>query len=152
MAWKETNEGGIFLPQTATTVEAHNIEDYMDIASQALMEVMYMFVRGEDPMREIVVSTPSDREDSPNSQASPLLSPIATLPSYSVSTLTLPSGSKLAQPKSFLYLLDCYTRVAVEERNHPKVGNQFCSLDVKTLCKIPSRKRKKTFHQRNKRI
>ncbi|XP_043267135.1 ubiquitin conjugation factor E4 B [Venturia canescens] len=120
VAWKEPNEGGIFLSQTSSTVEAHKIDDYMDIASQALMEVMYMFARGEDPMREIVVSTPSDREDSPNSQASPLLSPVATLPSYPVSTLPLPSGSKLSQPKSFLYLLDCYTRVAVEERNHPK--------------------------------
>lgn len=111
------------MPQTSSISETYKLEDYSDIVSQSLMEVLYMFSRGEDPMREIAVTPPSDREDSPNSQASPMLSPVAAaaLPPYPASTLPLPSGSKIAQPKSFLYLLDCYTRVAIEERNHPKV-------------------------------
>lgn len=80
-----------------------------------------MFWRGEDPLKDITVDMSSDREDSPNSQASPLLSPVVTLPSYQLPAIPLPIGNKSLQPKSLTYLLECYSRVAIEERNHPKV-------------------------------
>lgn len=81
-----------------------------------------MFSRGEDPLKDIAVDVSSDREDSPNSQASPsLLSPVVALPSYELPTIPLPIGTKSSQPKSLIYLLDCYSRIATEERNHPKV-------------------------------
>lgn len=99
----------------------HKLTDVTDIINQAIMEVLYMFSRGEDPLKEITSEISSDREDSPNSQASPLLSPVMTVPSYQLSTLPLPAGSKSLQPKSLIYLLDSYSRVAIEERNHPKV-------------------------------
>lgn len=120
VSWKESTEGSIFLPQTAANVLEHKYVDVTDIASQALMEVLYMFSRGEDPLKEIAADMSSDREDSPNSQASPSLSPVVTLPSCPVPTLPLSSSTKSLQPKSLIYLLDCYSRVAVEERNHPK--------------------------------
>lgn len=121
VSWKESTEGAIFLPQTAANSLEHELVDVTDIANQALMEVLCMFSRGEDPLREITSDAPSDREDSPHSQASPLLSPVVTLPSCPVPTLPLPAAGKSQQPKSLVYLLDCYSRVAVEERNHPKV-------------------------------
>lgn len=80
-----------------------------------------MFSKGEDPLKDITVDMSSDRQDSPNNQASPLLSPVVALPSYQLPTMPLPIGSKSSQPKSLTYLLDCYSRVAIEERNHPKV-------------------------------
>lgn len=85
------------------------------------MEVLCMYSKGEDPLKDITVDMSSDRQDSPNNQASPLLSPVVALPSYQLPTMPLPIGSKSSQPKSLTYLLDCYLRVAVEERNHPKV-------------------------------
>lgn len=88
--------------------------DTAEIINQALMEILCMFTRGEDPLKEINVKISSDREDSPNSQTSPLLSPVATPCRCDICC-------KSSQPKSLTYLLDCYSRVAVEERNHPKV-------------------------------
>ncbi|XP_076648891.1 ubiquitination factor E4B isoform X2 [Halictus rubicundus] len=113
ISWKEPTEGTIFLPQTASQVSIQKIVDPTEIINQALMEVLCMFTRGEDPLKEINVETSSDREDSPNSQTSPLLSPVAILCRCDICC-------KLSEPKSFPYLLDCYSRVAVEERNHPK--------------------------------
>ncbi|XP_076290726.1 ubiquitination factor E4B isoform X1 [Lasioglossum baleicum] len=113
ISWKEPTEGTIFLPQTASQVSKEKIVDPTEIINQALMEVLCMFTRGEDPLKEITVETSSDREDSPNSQTSPLLSPVAILCRCDICC-------KLSEPKSFPYLLDCYSRVAVEERNHPK--------------------------------
>ena len=121
VSWKEPTEKTIFLPETSSTCKSYKVEDFGDIVSQALMEVLYMFARGDDPLKEMAINTPSDREDSPHSEASPLLSPVAAVgPSSSTSWINLPSCSK-PQPKSFDYLMDCYSRVAVEERNHPKV-------------------------------
>ncbi|XP_046429762.1 ubiquitin conjugation factor E4 B [Neodiprion fabricii] len=120
VSWKESTEGAIFLPQTAANALEHELSDVTDIANQALMEVLCMFSRGEDPLKEITSDASSDREGSPSSQASPLLSPVVTLPSCPVPTLPLPTAGKSQQPKSLIYLFECYSRVAVEERNHPK--------------------------------
>ncbi|XP_033342971.1 ubiquitination factor E4B isoform X1 [Megalopta genalis] len=113
ISWKEPAEGTIFLPQTTSQTSIQKVVDATEIISQALMEVLCMFTRGEDPLKEINVETSSDREDSPNSQTSPLLSPVGTLCRCDICC-------KSSQPKSLTYLLDCYSRVAVEERNHPK--------------------------------
>ncbi|XP_046824698.1 ubiquitin conjugation factor E4 B [Vespa velutina] len=120
VSWKESLEGTILLPEMAAYALIHKLTDVTDIINQAIMEVLYMFSRGEDPLKEITSEMSSDREDSPNSQASPLLSPVMTVPSYQLPTLPLPAGSKSLQPKSLIYLLDSYSRVAIEERNHPK--------------------------------
>lgn len=121
ISWKNPVEGSIFLPHTAEYVLKESLLDATDIINQALMEVLQMFSRGEVPLKDIIVDVPSNQEDSPNSQTSPLLSPIAALPSCELPTIPLPINNKSSQPKSLIYLLDCYSRVALEERNHPKV-------------------------------
>ncbi|XP_076223134.1 ubiquitination factor E4B isoform X2 [Nomia melanderi] len=113
ISWKEPAEGTIFLPQTASQISMQKLVDATEIINQALMEILCMFTRGEDPLKEINAKISSDREDSPNSQTSPLLSPVATLCRCDICCNPF-------QPKSLTYLLDCYSRVAVEERNHPK--------------------------------
>lgn len=116
VSWKESTEGFIFLPDTAKTVQEQKQMDSSDIISEALMEVLYMFSRDEDPLKEITMDVSLSLEDSPNSQTSPLLSPIMTLPNSPLPVIF----SEKSQPKSLVYLMDCYTRVAIEERNHPK--------------------------------
>ncbi|XP_043469327.1 ubiquitin conjugation factor E4 B [Leptopilina heterotoma] len=116
VSWKESTEGFIFLPDTAKTVQEQKQMDSSDIISEALMEVLYMFSRDEDPLKEITMDVSLGLEDSPNSQTSPLLSPIMTLPNSPLPVIF----SEKSQPKSLVYLMDCYTRVAIEERNHPK--------------------------------
>jgi len=113
-------EGTVFLPQTAAYSLKQRQLDFSEIINQALMEVLCMFSKAEDPLKDITVDMSSDRQDSPNNQASPLLSPVV-FPSYQLPTMPLPIGSKSSQPKSLTYLLDCYSRIAIEERNHPKV-------------------------------
>ncbi|KAG7198729.1 hypothetical protein KM043_001720 [Ampulex compressa] len=120
VSWKESTEGTIYLPQASVHITTQKVSDVVDIVDQALTEVLNMFARDEDPLKEIATDMSSDREDSPNSQASPLLSPVVTLPTYQLPTLPLPVGCKSSQPKSLVYLMDCYSRVAIEERNHPK--------------------------------
>ncbi|KAM0736292.1 Ubiquitin conjugation factor E4 B [Formica fusca] len=83
------------------------------------MEVLCMFWRGEDPLKDITVNMSSGHEDSPNSQASPLLSPVVAPSSYQLPTI----GDSSLQSKSLTYLLDCYSRIAIEEINHGKRSN-----------------------------
>ena len=115
VSWKESTEGFIFLPETAKSVQAKKQIDASDIINEALVEVLYMFSRGEDPLKEITMDVSLDLEESPNSQTSPL-SPIMTLPTCPLPLIT----SDKSQPKSLTYLMDSYTRIAIEERNHPK--------------------------------
>lgn len=113
-------EGSIYLPRIAEYLQKQ--PDVVDLINHALIEVLHLFSRGEDLLKDIVIDKLSDCEDSPNSQESPsLLSPIVVPPSFELPTIPLPIGTKLTQPKSLLYLLDCYLRIATEEKNHPKV-------------------------------
>ncbi|XP_018354562.1 PREDICTED: ubiquitin conjugation factor E4 B [Trachymyrmex septentrionalis] len=120
ISWKSSVEGTIFLPQTAAYTLKQKQLDFNEIINQALMEILCMFSKREDLLTDITVDMSSDRQDSPNNQASPLLSPVMALPSYQLPTMPLPIGSKSSQPKSLTYLLNCYSRIAIEERNHPK--------------------------------
>ncbi|XP_068966391.1 ubiquitin conjugation factor E4 B [Bombus flavifrons] len=123
ISWKEPAEGCIFLPQTAAYALSTKLVDATEIINQALMEVLCMFMRDEDPLKEINIDTSSDREDSPNSQTSPLQSPVTTFCRCDICC-------KSSQPKSLIYLLDCYSRVAIEERNHPKKSSTPPLSDV----------------------
>ncbi|XP_029668537.1 ubiquitin conjugation factor E4 B-like isoform X2 [Formica exsecta] len=128
VSWKSPIEGSIFLPQTsAAYMQTQRSMNCSDIIHQALQEVLYMFSRGEDPL----IDVSSGCEDSPNSQASPLLSLVVASSSYQLPTISLLGDSSL-EPKSFTYLLDCYSRIAIEERNHEK----SCLLLSETLYEV----------------
>lgn len=106
-----------------------------DLISQALMEVLSQFGRGENPLQDLAPCGPCsqttpDNLDSPGVSSSspvplsPLLSPVVSLPHNPVTSV--PTASDTQQnihTQSLMYLMDCYARVAVEERNHPKVRN-----------------------------
>ncbi|KAL0120658.1 hypothetical protein PUN28_008383 [Cardiocondyla obscurior] len=135
VSWKSPTDGTVFLPQTAEYTLKQKQLDFCEIINQALMEVLCMFSNSEDPLKDITVDMSSDRQDSPNNQASPLLSPAVALPSYQLPAMPLPITSKSSQPKSLIYLLDCYSRVAIEERNHPKRSSVPPLSDVLTILK-----------------
>ncbi|XP_017878482.1 ubiquitin conjugation factor E4 B [Ceratina calcarata] len=125
ISWKEPMEGCIFLPQTSAYASSTKLVDYTEIINQGLMEVLCMFIRDEDPLKDIVMETSSDREDSPNSQTSSLQSPFTTF-------CRCDMCCKSSQPKSLTYLLDCYSKIATEERNHPKKSSTPPLSDVLT--------------------
>ncbi|PNF25093.1 hypothetical protein B7P43_G02009 [Cryptotermes secundus] len=96
------------------------------------MEVLSQLGRGENPLQDLAPcaacnQTTPDNLDSPGVSSSspaplsPLLSPVATLPHHPMSVVPLSSDSQQdIHTRSLMYLMDCYARVAMEERNHPK--------------------------------
>lgn len=95
-----------------------------DLISQCLMEVLFEISNGANPLP---VPDQNDMTDtcsvnsfsvSPSQNLSPSPSPVTPSP---VATWSVKiTGAESTQQRAFQYLLDCYGRVAVEERNHPK--------------------------------
>ncbi|XP_029680138.1 ubiquitin conjugation factor E4 B-like, partial [Formica exsecta] len=107
VSWKSPIEGSIFLPQMAAYIQTQRQLDFSDIIRQALMEVLCMFSR-----REVPLMAPSP---------------------YRFSLILLVENNILSEPKSLIYLLDCYSRIAIEERNH---GKQSSVLLIDTLSDV----------------
>ncbi|OXU26331.1 hypothetical protein TSAR_003121 [Trichomalopsis sarcophagae] len=142
VSWRKSTEGTIYLPETAEIISTYNCLDLQDLSSQAIMEVLFKIANGEDPLKDIAVDMSLECQDSPTSQAcSPMLSPVQTntptpiatattaattttttsVPTNPSSSTSAPSPNEsMTQCKSLIYLLDCYARIAIEERNHPK--------------------------------
>jgi len=120
-----------------------NLYSYLlqDLISQALMEVLSQFGRGENPLQDLAPCGPCnqttpDNLDSPGVSSSspaplsPLLSPVV-LPHHPMTVVPLASDIQQGiHTRSLTYLMDCYTRVALEERNHPKVRNSRIVFQV----------------------
>ncbi|XP_014256792.1 ubiquitin conjugation factor E4 B isoform X2 [Cimex lectularius] len=105
VSWTEQAESTIYLPETAAVMSERQKEeqqtDIQDLISQCLMEVMCQIASGENPLPSpILCSTPDDNVEMKSLPAVP------NPPSHASTTLT--------------YLTECYSRVAIEERNHPK--------------------------------
>ncbi|XP_063243821.1 ubiquitin conjugation factor E4 B [Bacillus rossius redtenbacheri] len=127
VSWKEPVDGTVFLPDTASAV-GETLQEaagpcYQDLIGQALMEVMCKFYRGEDPSLDIApvaVCTPAALDSPGAGCSSPV--PASPLPSPGPGAET-PAGAALrldTHAKCLAYLLNCYARVATEERNQPK--------------------------------
>lgn len=119
VSWKEKTENYIFLSETAGAFDEGTVTDIQDLVSQILMEVWMKMCRGETPLQDLKTQTTSDNLDSPTSPSSPLSSPLHhhTCPPVNVPSGTVP---ETPQARVVLYLAECYARVAIEERNHPK--------------------------------
>lgn len=96
-----------------------------DIISQCLVEILFELSKGSNPFSSLIQSG-SDLNDTSSlnsfsvspTNLSPSLSPVTTCPFPSL--LLKHSDSESPQQLSWNYLMDCYTRVGAEERNHPK--------------------------------
>ena len=103
------------------------------------MEVLSQFGRGENPLRDLAPcsqGTP-DNLDSPGVSSSspaplsPLLSPVVTLPHHPMAVVSQSADSQHStHTRILMYLMECYARVAVEERNHPKVRESPIIFDL----------------------
>lgn len=118
VSWNEQTEDAIYLSRNAVaTNEDVQEPDYPDLVSQSLMDVLCQFANGDNPLQGLSVSTSGAPDDSPSSPGAPH-NPVNLPP------LPQCSNSQESAPKQtdgLCYLMSCYSRVAVEERNHPKV-------------------------------
>ncbi|KAK9507640.1 hypothetical protein O3M35_007452 [Rhynocoris fuscipes] len=111
VSWTEQSESTIYLPQTAAVVAERQREgvpnDLQDLISQCLMEVTCQIASGENPLPSpVLCSSPADEGPTAMELQPAPPPPTPQPPSHASTTLT--------------YLTECYSRVAVEERNHPK--------------------------------
>ncbi|XP_011502068.1 PREDICTED: ubiquitin conjugation factor E4 B [Ceratosolen solmsi marchali] len=122
VSWKTSTGGTIYLPDTAKNITETNSNNFADIINQAIMEVLFKFANGEDPLKDIAIDISLDCQDSPNDpKASPMLSPVTSNSINPLANqLNASNEDQSTHSKSLAYLIDSYARVAVEERNHPK--------------------------------
>lgn len=130
--WKEESENSIYLPETAEMVHETTSILPEDLISQSIYEVISQISSGKNPTKNIVQVDTGDSSSlnsvSPTQNLSPMLSPVSScpvpllpLPTTSTNTNTNKSEPAPTPPMiALIYLTDSYTRVSVEERNHPK--------------------------------
>lgn len=112
VSWTEKTDSSIYLPDI---LKPDNYEDYEDLVSQSIMEVLQRFAAGANPLQGLRLTT----SDSDSGMDSP--EEISSLPS-----LPSTSGEKFQMEKrvtdpALAYLMSSYSRVAAENRRNPKV-------------------------------
>lgn len=121
----------IYLPETAENfleqqqnTTSTNTSCLQDLISQALMEILLQIANGLTPKRCIAAFEQSDNISlsSTSPTQSPLTSPIdlCPTPNFTPPNNNEQSQNQTTQAVAIYYLTDCYGRVSVEERNHPK--------------------------------
>ncbi|CAH0564355.1 unnamed protein product [Brassicogethes aeneus] len=112
----------LYLPETARSLRENPSITLKELTSTAIMEVLAQIALGGDPFKNL---KPQDPEVSSSFSASPTFnspspSPVGACP---IPLLTMkPTESKLENSGELAlnFLMDCYNRVSLEERNHPK--------------------------------
>lgn len=120
------SEKYLHLPQTAESFKRNPALSIPDLVSQSLIEVLFEISNGSNPFASLLQSTrdtcdassPSSFSASPTQNLSPSPSPANPCPVPAPSSKFVDGDS--AQNLALNYLMDCYSRVSVEERNHPK--------------------------------
>ncbi|GLV34489.1 Ubiquitination factor E4B [Carabus blaptoides fortunei] len=129
VSWKDQSEHYIDLPETAETLREIAVIPSEDLISQSIMEVLAQIAAGQNPLKNLTQTTdPGDNTSlnsvsiSPTQNLSPLISPVGSCPVPLLPMSTTPVDSNVQTPQilALIYLTDSYSRVAVEERNHPK--------------------------------
>lgn len=122
-SFKEPSDRYVYLPQIAEAFKLTPSTSLQDIVSQCFMEILFELANGSNPFNGLLgenndTSSLNSFSVSPTQNLSPSPSPVNTCP---VPLLPL-KGMEANNPQDVAlnYLLECYSRVAMEERNHPK--------------------------------
>lgn len=119
-SFKKPSENLVYLPNTADNCKTYNVQ-YPDLISQCLMEILYQISSGINPFKHLNQNNECDSLN--NFSVSPTHT-ISPSPSPGSCPVSLPfRNSDIANTQQHIaltYLMDSYTRVAIEERNHPK--------------------------------
>ncbi|KAB0793378.1 hypothetical protein PPYR_12998 [Photinus pyralis] len=127
VAYKENSDESLYLPHTAEVL-SDSILSTTDLISQCLVEILFHIAGGNNPFKKLVQNADQGDSSSVNSfstspaqNASPSNSPIFNCPTPPLPLLDeICNGETTPQSVALNYLMNCYIRVSVEERNHPK--------------------------------
>lgn len=119
--WKESADHSIYLPETAESLKETPTILPDDLVSQSIMEVLSQVASGKNPTKNLTQDTGENNSlnSSPTQNLSPVVSPVGNAP-VSNTPATVTTTTQTPQNIALIYLTDSYSRVAVEERNHPK--------------------------------
>lgn len=120
-SFKKPSENLIFLPTTADSWKQTINVDYADLINQCLMEILMEISSGSNPFQHLTTNQNNECDSLNNFSISPThtLSPSPS-PGGGPITLLFNSNDTRPQHLALSYLMDSYSRVAIEERNHPK--------------------------------
>lgn len=140
-SFKEPSETRLHLPHTAMLLQENQNISIRDLASNAIMEIIFKISTEQNPFQNLsqVTSDMCETGSLGSFSASPSnLSPSSASPamgSYPVVPITLNSRNKTTQDSMTVainFLMDSYNRVGVEERNNPKKSSVPPMSDVLT--------------------
>lgn len=115
------SESRMYLPQTGLDLKTTPSLSPRDIVSNALMEVIVQISNGNNPFKDLIQNPTTDGGDTSSiNSLSPSPSPSHSCPIPSLPLKRLDQTDDGPLNLALNYLMDCYNRVAVEERNHPK--------------------------------
>ncbi|KAJ3644556.1 hypothetical protein Zmor_022280 [Zophobas morio] len=112
------SESRMYLPQTGEDVKSNPSMSVRDIVSNSLMEVLVQISKGNNPFKDLVPSNSDAADTSSINSLSPSPSPSHTCPLPTLPQKRVEDDEPMNLGLN--YLMDCYNRVSVEERNHPK--------------------------------
>ncbi|CAH1109977.1 unnamed protein product [Psylliodes chrysocephalus] len=127
VTFKESLDAGLYLSETAKLLQETPSIPIRDLTSNAIMEIMFKFVKGENPFKNVPQPI-SDMCESASIESSPSnLSPSSspTTGGCPIPLLTIKSNNNNNMDENIStlamnFLMDSYNRVSVEERNNPK--------------------------------
>lgn len=117
--WKEKNDHSVFVPETSESFKEAPITSD-NLISQAIMEVLSQIATGNNPLKNLVINTESDNASLNSVTLSPSQSPVVSPVNCPNTSVAICASSNSPQSLAINYLTESYSRVAVEERNHPK--------------------------------
>ncbi|XP_013772323.1 ubiquitin conjugation factor E4 B-like isoform X1 [Limulus polyphemus] len=124
VSWKEDIPDTVYLP---AVMEQDEETAYQDLIQQLLMEALQLFIAQDENLipvlQDMKCSSPHLNGENRHSSMSrsPLQSPSATpTPTVHLENLALTKVEDCVESFMLNYLMDCYSRVGIEERGAPK--------------------------------
>jgi ubiquitin conjugation factor E4 B len=117
---EKPSESRMYLPQTGEELKSNPSTSIRDVVSNALMEVIVQISKGNNPFKDLIQGNSDAADTSSINSLSPSPSPSHGCPIPTLPVKRVDASNDGPMNLALNYLMDCYNRVGVEERNQPK--------------------------------
>lgn len=120
-SFKEPSNTLVYLPETSESFKA-GLMSTTELINQSIIEVLFQISSGLNPLKNLSQNSECDSLNNFSVSPTHTLSPSPSPVGCPVPLLPFKTNDTAKTPESIAveYLMDCYSRVATEERNHPK--------------------------------